>query len=151
MPSIESQSARVPALASTAIGDLMIKESAGTKELFSYLIGFLEFTRNYEHNLEYKKWFSYLENILTGLDQSQANAKWNRLIIFYTHLCVFINFLERNDKYPFYLQRIFQKILTQNEVPKLIKIDKICQNLHPIVKIELKKDLDILRYKVTYG
>jgi hypothetical protein len=74
----EKESARIPALVVSSIGELMIKEQSNSKEKHSNIVIFREFTKSFEQDSEFKRCFSYLENIITGLDSSATNAKWNR-------------------------------------------------------------------------
>jgi hypothetical protein len=151
--SAEYESARIPALVVSCIGDLMIKESTKSKEIFSDIISFLEFTRYYQENPEFKKWFSYLENLLTGLESSQTNPKWNRLIIFYTNLCVFIDFLNRNNKKSTltgFLLNVIRKFFHRDNLEYVITQNKAFQNMHPAVKNRMLKDLGILGYRLGY-
>jgi hypothetical protein len=158
IPSASSQSARIPALVSTAIGDLMIKESTGGKELFSLTINFLEFTRKYEQDQDFRKWFEYIDNVLSDMKQIKSNAKWNRIVLIYIHLRVFIDFLERNRSYSAlygwtvydYLQKISKVLFRRKDVPMLIVLDTVCNSIDPKIRLRLDQDLCRLGYKITY-
>ena len=151
----ERESARIPALVISCIGDLMVKEATQSKEAFSNIITFLEFTRYYQENPEFKKWFSYLENLLSDIKKSETNAKWNRLTIFHTNLCVFIDFLNKNNKKSAIYERVLQIIrnslpLHHEVLPNVIRQDKTFQKKHRKVENKMVKDSDDLGYKISY-
>ena len=90
------EEATVPRMALTAIGELMIKKSEGGKKQDNMpgIIDFVEFTRSYQSSEDFKKWFSYIENLLCNMECSKNNARWNRLNVFATNLHVFVTFLD---------------------------------------------------------
>lgn len=151
------ESARIPALIVSNIGELMIREPKDSKDMFSKIINFLEFTRYYEKNPEFKKWFIYLENLLKNTVISKTDARWNRLIIFYTNLSVFINFLDRNNQklsFPKSIQLRYlfpiSRALFHQEHNYLIIQNSISGNIHPRIKEELLRQLKTLRYNISY-
>lgn len=91
MPSVEE--ATVPRLALTGIGELMIKKPEDKDSLPSVL-DFVEFARSYTTSPDFKKWFSYLDGLLSGLSRSADNARWNRLVVFAINLRIFVQFLD---------------------------------------------------------
>jgi len=150
-------SARIPGLVVSCIGDLMIREPKDSSELFSKVISFLEFTRNYEQNPEFKKWFEYLEDLLKNITISKTDGRWNRLIIFYTNLSVFINYLDRNSQTfqapKSILSRYFFPRLSDMQGQKknyLLIQSRTAGNIHPKVKEELHKQLKSLDYNIAY-
>ncbi len=153
----DRESARIPALIVSCIGELMIKESKESKELSSKIINFLEFNRYYNQNPEFKKWFRYLDDLLKKTTISDSDARWNRLSIFYTALSVFIDYLNRNDmKLPFHksiqLKYLFPviRILSHKERKLLIAQSSLFGNIHPKVKGELNRQLGKLNYDIGY-
>jgi hypothetical protein len=141
-------------LAATAIGDLMTKDYENRKSLFPEVIGFREFVSRYKHISEFKEWFSYIENIFDYKTRSETDMKWNRLILFYTHIRVFTYFLEIRKEYNILLKMVdyIKKILRiPKRPPYLIDIDGICENMHPTIKNRLDKELSMLGYAVGYG
>lgn len=94
----DAYTSSVPALVATAIGDVMIKDYQNHKSIFPQVMGFREFRSNYEKDSEFKEWVGHIENILNYNTKSENDIKWNRIIIFYTHLYVFTDFLERRNK-----------------------------------------------------
>lgn len=154
--STEIELSRIPALALSCIGELMIKKTKSVG-IYSDIISFLEFSQQYKENAEFKKWFSYLENLFIDLQKEQNNLKWNRLIIFYTHLCIFNDFMNRNSKKSIltrstkieYLSLMIQKIY-RKKVDYLIIQKKICERINPKVKRKLVIDLNRFGYKISY-
>ena len=109
------EAATVPRLALTAIGELMIKKHEGTEERLPTVLDFVEFARDYKTSHDFKKWFSYLENVLSGLSNSMKNARWNRLVVFATNLRVFISFLDPRSRQTaprqvYYLKYLHPKV-----------------------------------------
>lgn len=109
------EAATVPRLALTAIGELMIKKHEGTEERLPTVLDFVEFVRDYKTSPDFKKWFSYLENVLSGLSSSMKNARWNRLVVFATNLRVFISFLDPRSRQTaprqvYYLKYLHPKV-----------------------------------------
>jgi hypothetical protein len=140
----EADRTRVPSLAATAIGDLMTKENENLKNLFPEVIGFREFVSSYKLISEFKEWFSYIENIFDYETKSKTDMKWNRLILFYTHIRVFTFFLEIRKEYNILSKMIdyIKKIVRIPKRPYLIDLDSICEKMHPIVKDRLDRVID---------
>jgi hypothetical protein len=148
----EAYTSSVPALVATAIGDVMIKDCQGYKSAFPQVIGFREFQFNYENNPEFNKWIAHIDNILNYESKSENDLKWNRIIIFYTHLCVFTYFLERRNK-KIYLKMcdyIKKTVKRAHKARVLIYLDRICENIRPITKVVLKNELADMGYSMTY-
>jgi hypothetical protein len=147
-----ADTARVPSLAATAIGDLMNKDYGNLKILFPEVIGFREFVSGYKHNSEFREWFSYIENIFDYKTKSESDIKWNRLIILYTHIRVFTFFLEiRNESILLKMADYIKKILRISKRPYLVDLDGICERIHPTVKDRLHNELATLGYAIGYG
>lgn len=113
MSSVEK--ATVPRLALTAIGELMIKNPERNKDKSSKVIDFIEFTQKYKNSPDFKKWFSYLENILSELRKSNTNARWNRLVVFAINLRLFVSHLDPLGKHTkprkiYYIKHLHQKV-----------------------------------------
>lgn len=109
------EKATVPRLALTAIGELMIKEPAGTKDSLSTVLGFVEFARSYETSPDFKKWFLFLEKLLSGLKRSSNDLRWNRLLVLAVNLRVFVSFLDPRNRQTtprkiYYLERLHPKV-----------------------------------------
>ncbi len=95
MPDIKQAS--VPRLALTAIGELMLKTPKNEDEMPSVL-DFVEFIRQYESSSDFKRWFRYLEQLFSNLKRDKNDAKWNRLIIFFSNLREFVAFLDKEGR-----------------------------------------------------
>jgi hypothetical protein len=112
MSSVET--ATVPRLALTALGELMMKKDQG-KDALPTVLDFVEFARSYKDSADFKKWFSYLENLLSGLRRSKDDARWNRLVIFAINLRVFVSFLDPTSRQTaprqiYYLKYLHPKV-----------------------------------------
>ena len=112
MSSVET--ATVPRLALTALGELMMKKDQG-KDALPTVLDFVEFARSYKDSADFKKWFSYLENLLWGLRRSKDDARWNRLVIFAINLRVFVSFLDPTSRQTaprqiYYLKYLHPKV-----------------------------------------
>ena len=93
------ENATVPRFALTAIGELM-KEKLDKKEGGPpSVIRFVDFAEKYRSNDEgFKEWFSYLENVLSPIENEESNAYWNRLIIFAITLRLMILYLDPKNR-----------------------------------------------------
>ena len=130
---------------------VMTKDYENLKILFPEVISFREFVHGYKHNSEFKEWFYYIENIFNYKTKSESDIKWNRLIIFYTHIRVFTFFLEmRNENILLKMVNYIKKILSIPKIPYLIDLDGICEKIHPTVKDRLHNELATLGYVVGY-
>ena len=89
--------ASVPRLALTAIGELMLKKSKSEDGMPSVL-DFVEFIRQYESSPDFKRWFGYLEQLLSDLKRDGNDAKWNRLVVFASNLRGFVAFLDKDGR-----------------------------------------------------
>jgi hypothetical protein len=121
MPAIET--AQVPRLALTGIGELMIKKPVEAKDALPTVLDFIEFTREYKDSPDFKKWFSYLECILSNLRRSVKDARWNRLVVFAINLRIFVSFLDPAKRHIaprsiYYLEYLHPKVakLVRNEI-----------------------------------
>jgi hypothetical protein len=119
----EIEAATVPRLAVTAIGELMVKMPEG-KDARPIVIDFVEFTRRYADSDDFKKWFGYLERMLSGMKPSARSPRWNRLLVFASNLRAFVSFLD-----PAHSQTAPRKIY-------------YLQRLHPKVSARLRKELE---------
>lgn len=79
-----------------AIGELMTKNTQNPKQDFKEVIGFAEFARCYDNCSDFKKWFSYIERIISGLSNSESDARWNKMVVLLCHLIVFIQVVGRS-------------------------------------------------------
>jgi hypothetical protein len=124
MSSVEE--ATVPRMALTAIGELMIKESKGSGKQDKSLcvIDFVEFSKSYRSSEDFKKWFSYIENLLSNVNRSKRDAKWNRLNVFAANLDIFVTFLDPSSR---------------QTAPRTIYYHK---NLHAKVRSRLVKEIE---------
>jgi hypothetical protein len=119
-----------PRLALTAIGELMRAEGAkeskdakDPKDGLPKVLRFVDFVRKYEESAEFRKWFSYLEKLLSNLTKSQTDGRYNRLIVFAINLRVFVSFLDPRKR-----QTAPRKIYSLSE-------------LHPKVAGRIRKEL----------
>ena len=153
IPSSDKKSASIPALALAAIGELMIdkKENNKAGPTNSNLVHIVEFMRNYNNDADYSLWFPYLENFLCGLGQSYA--KWNRMIIIYTHICILIRFLEEYDARKYAYSRWLTNFKFRNSHNKSSSIEILKfqrYTIHPEVEKLLKEDAESLGYKIIF-
>ncbi len=95
MPNIKQAS--VPRLALTAVGELMLKKSQD-EDGMPAVLDFVEFIRQYESSPDFKRWFGYLEQLLSNLEKDRNNANWNRLIVFASNLREFVAFLDKEGR-----------------------------------------------------
>ena len=117
------EAATVPRLALTAIGELMVKSPAG-KDTLPSLIDFVEFAGTFAASDNFQRWFAYLIALLTDLEHSRSDPRWNRLLVFATNLRTFVSFLDpahrqTRPRYIYYLP-----------------------SLHPRVEARLRKELE---------
>jgi hypothetical protein len=66
----------------TAIGDVVVLKEDGSK----YVMGFAEFASRIEKDKEFSRWFENLEKLFTGLEATETDTRWDRLIIIYAQL-----------------------------------------------------------------
>lgn len=125
-----THTATVPRFALTAIGELMIEQTEENNKNIPNIISFVKFSKQYKTSSDFKKWFVYLENLLSKLQKSQNNAKWNRLIVFAINLRAFITHLDPKGKYTkpreitylaFLHQKIAERIMKDLEKSDLFK------------------------------
>lgn len=86
----------------TAVGEVMTYRSAeGRLEV----IDFVEFVRKYEKDDEFRRWFTFVEQPLQGLQKGRDDAKWNRAVVFALALRMLVHRLDpkgrRTDVRPF--------------------------------------------------
>ncbi|NIS81631.1 MAG: hypothetical protein GTO14_15820 [Anaerolineales bacterium] len=118
MPSIDE--AVVPRFALTAIGELMIKDQDPSKTSPSKVLQFIEFTKQFEQSEEFRRWFRYLEELLSGLRRAKNVAKWNRLVVFAINLRIFVSFLDTAQRHTtprqiYYLRYLHPKVAARVE------------------------------------
>ncbi|MGC1120919.1 MAG: hypothetical protein WBA22_07470 [Candidatus Methanofastidiosia archaeon] len=109
-------SATVPRFALTAMGELMIQRSdeKGGKSLS--VIGFVDFAEKYRGNDEkFRKWFSYLENVLSKVEKDKSKPGWNRLIMLAIALRLMILYLDPKNRLTaprrtYYLQYLHPEV-----------------------------------------
>jgi hypothetical protein len=153
--SVDKESAKIPALALAAIGELMINTVAirGDNTVNTSLINIVEFKRNYDNNPDYNIWFSYLNDFFSGLDHSYA--KWNRLVVFYVHICALIHYLERFDKltYSKWIPVIIKNLdllKRKDSVPSIELRTFHRYDVHWKIRDKLDKDIQYLGYRIYY-
>jgi hypothetical protein len=92
-------SATVPRFALTAMGELMIQRSGEGGGKSISVIGFADFAEKYRSNDEkFTKWFSYLKNVLSNVEDEERNPGWNRLIILAIALRLMILYLDPKNR-----------------------------------------------------
>jgi hypothetical protein len=144
--------ARVPALAATAIGDSMVRGDEKVNGIYPEVIGFKEFMNCYKNDLESKEWFAYIENVLDYKTRSGSDLRWNRLVIFYTHIEVFKYYLETRNKNSILKKiRFINKISRTSKKKPYVVVDKICKEIHPTAKKRLQNEMSALGIPFTYG
>jgi hypothetical protein len=85
------------------------------KDALPTIVDFVEFARSYKDCADFKKWFCYLENLLSGLNRAKDDARWNRLIVFAINLRVFVSFLDPTSRQTaprqiYYLNALHPKV-----------------------------------------
>lgn len=88
------ESSAIPRLALTAIGELMIKSQDDQQASFREVIEFTTFVSQYEQCNQYRRWFKYLEDFISGLKPSATDLRWDRLILIAANLQRLIRFLD---------------------------------------------------------
>jgi hypothetical protein len=140
---------RVPALTATAIGDLMIRENDKSNSLNPEVISFKEFIHRYKRDPEFKEWLSSLDKIINSIAYSKVDLKWNRLVILYSHIHMFMHYLEvRNKSIVTKLGEGIRKTIHGNRDRPYISLDEVYENLIPTVKQHLLPELESSGYRV---
>jgi hypothetical protein len=93
----ELDKANIPRFVLTAIGELMIRKYSPKEH--PEILSFIEFSKMYEKNKDFKKWFAFIENLINKATSSSSNAYWNRIIIFHINLRLLICYLDPKNRY----------------------------------------------------
>lgn len=86
----------IPRLTLTAMGELMIEPDASDEA--GSIIGFTEFVSRYESQDEFRRWFSYLDEMLADLERDPTDVWWNRLVIVASSLRAFVAYLDPESR-----------------------------------------------------
>ena len=79
----------IPRHALNVIGELMIDKSDKTNNAYKKVISIVDFVKNYQESNDFKRWFIYLDNILSDIHKSKSNAQWNMLALINIYIILF--------------------------------------------------------------
>jgi hypothetical protein len=99
MSQAAKEDATVPRLALTAIGELMsgLGNSGSTRS--DDVLALVDFSNKLRTSKDFQEWFAYVEKLLKNVKREASDMQWNRLLVFATHLRVFLAFLDTNNRY----------------------------------------------------
>ena len=81
----------IPRHALNVIGELMIDKSDKTNNAYKKVISIVDFVKNYQESDDFKRWFIYLDNILSGIRKSKSNTQWNMLALINIYIILFLS------------------------------------------------------------
>lgn len=116
LPANEVESATVPRLAITAVGELMVKKpTEKEKNPTPTVLDFVEFANCIDKSPDFQKWFGHFDKILANVQPSKSCAKWNRVLVFATNMRAFVSFLDTPKRLTaprtiYYLKRMHPKV-----------------------------------------